>query len=306
MDDNDNDKNNDNDNDNMERSEEYVERCRHDIIKKLIVEKNKTKSRPQGKDADSSNEVGVDHDDVEEDKDEAEEMEDFDEKFHILLSTVRALTSTNNEIWERCQPYIDEQNSDGSLIFYRIGYNNVRASKSFKSNKMEFWTMSQLETKHFQPFSSLPETLSKILPVETNGTFLKYDDYLVKITWLAKPIAYQFLSIFKEHLENIQLDLGKIETWITEPRHSLQFINTQFGMDLDIPTKVHRSKRTLKKVDVKPTLRSLEVSFECSSESDQESLKHFIQFVQCRKSDEEHNDNDDDDDDDDTVPVIKW
>mmetsp|Transcript_32444 Transcript_32444/g.79079 ORF Transcript_32444/g.79079 Transcript_32444/m.79079 type:complete len:327 (-) Transcript_32444:640-1620(-) len=294
-------------------SEEYVDRCRHDIIEKL--KKVETKSR-------SATDIG-DWDEVDEDDGD----EDYDEKFHILLSTVRALMKTNNEIWERCQPYKREHNEEGSFRFYRTAYNAAKASKSSDGGDMEFFTLSQLETQDFPGFPRLPGTLSTIFPIETNGTFQQYDDYLAKITWLAKPIAYQFLSGFKAHLEDIHVALGKTETWITEPNHSLQFINEQFGMDLQAPElgvgskggersaicvrcfrrrDEHQiqqgirfcrcpkgrasffvgSKVTLKKVNVKPELGSMDVSFECSSESDQESLKCFMTFVQCAKSDE--------------------
>lgn len=266
-------------NGNVERSEAYVERCRYDIIKTLKAEK--TKSQTQAKDTDDSwNQV------EDSDVDDDDDKEDFDEKFHILLSTVRALVNTNNEIWERCQPYKTKHTKDGRPQFYRSGFMNVRAYKRHESCEMEFSTISQLGKKLFPCFSRLPETLSKIFPVETSGTFRHYDDYLVKITWLAKPIAYQFLLIFKEHLETIQLELGNIETWITEPTHSLQFINTQFGTDLDWEDQ--GSKCTLKKVTGLPTQGSMDMSFECSSQSDQESLKHFMKFVECKKSDEEH------------------
>ena len=64
-----------------------------------------------------------------------------------------------------------------------------------------------------------------------------YEAYFnaITTTFEKKPIASQYLLILKKHLEDVQVALGTIETWIVEPMYSLDFINKQFGTNLAIP-----------------------------------------------------------------------
>ena len=186
-----------------------------------------------------------------------DDEDDNDQQFDVMFSTVRALIGTNNEIWERCTPYyrkLDTSygvggNKTDLIRFYRVGYFTVDVHKSWYHQDMTFTTSSKLEVRNFKPFPSLPTVLTNIFSFgeaqDLDGIFSNYEKYLTKITYSEKRLAFQFLSTFKKHLEDVHVALGEIEAWITEPLHTLDFINTQFreGQDLvipkleDIPTK---------------------------------------------------------------------
>mmetsp|Transcript_13754 Transcript_13754/g.33160 ORF Transcript_13754/g.33160 Transcript_13754/m.33160 type:complete len:308 (-) Transcript_13754:220-1143(-) len=159
-----------------------------------------------------------------------------DDRFNILFLTVRALIDTNSEIWERCLPYMKE-GPNGMLRFYRLGYPTIKAGKYRSSKNMELSTQLKAEGKDFAAFPCFPRILSNIVPFEkqTDRSLLNYDDCLIKISCLVKSVAYHSFSIFKDHLEDIQVSLGKIETWITESEDAANFINNKLGMNLVIP-----------------------------------------------------------------------
>jgi len=160
-----------------------------------------------------------------------------DDRFNVLFSTVRALIGTNNEIWERCLPHKKEGPVKDTLRFYRLAYPTVKAVKGAPSTNMHFSTCLELEVEDFAAFPCLPSILSNIVPFEkdTNGSFTKYGDFMIKISYMAKSLAYHSFSILKDHLEDIQVALGKIETWITGSEDGKNFINRKFGSNLEIP-----------------------------------------------------------------------
>jgi hypothetical protein len=53
--------------------------------------------------------------------------------------------------------------------------------------------------------------------------------YLKKAALLNDGVLVSFLTQVQEHLENVQIFLGKIETWLSEPVSSTQFLNELFG-----------------------------------------------------------------------------
>ena len=51
---------------------------------------------------------------------------------------------------------------------------------------------------------------------------------------LHDDILEQFLCKFKQHLESIQVCLGKIESWLLEPKSNIQFLEETFQKKLII------------------------------------------------------------------------
>ena len=129
---------------------------------------------------------------------------------------------------------------DENLIrFYRFGYTTVRATKDRLENGLRVSTDLLLEVKDFEQFPCTPDALSRIFPDEPDDgtTFTNYERHLTKIASLEKPVSVsvELISSFKKHLEDIHVMLGNIETWITEPLYSLEFINERFESNFRIP-----------------------------------------------------------------------
>lgn len=162
-----------------------------------------------------------------------------DRRFDILFTAVRVLIDTNNEIYERCKQYCKKITTDGEIRFYRIGYFTVKVWKDDDEKKeMNVGSTLEVELEDFKNFTCLPSELNDLgfkAADDVDSILDGYEKYFRTITFFTKPLAFQYLMIFKKHLQDVQAALGNIETWITEPYRNLDFINEQFGTNLDLP-----------------------------------------------------------------------
>jgi hypothetical protein len=168
-----------------------------------------------------------------------------------LIVMVRALIETNREIWERCKQNLVEKNEKAmvesppsNLKFYRVGYTSVdvttRSNNGYgnvKDSILSFTTKAVLETKAFSSIPLLPlklrNTLSEVSKVPEE-ILPDYDRYMEKAALLHEDVMEPFLVVLKGHLEDLQVFLGEIDTWVFEPLLCRNFIRDQFNHDLPV------------------------------------------------------------------------
>lgn len=164
-----------------------------------------------------------------------------EEDYYRLLESVRALIDTNNEIWQRCLPnkVPEELITSTGIRFYRVGFLTVKVNtvekRSRDSKNIVFGTTAEIATEEFKRLPQIPEVLSCIFSLQCNGNLPDYEQYLEKASWLQEDISKPFLIILKEHLKEMQVALGEIDSWLLEPCHALNFINENFGQRLELP-----------------------------------------------------------------------
>ena len=79
---------------------------------------------------------------------------------------------------------------------------------------------------------TIPACLSSLFLIDApldGEVFHCCNAYLKKAALLNDGVLVSFLTQVQEHLENVQIFLGKIETWLSEPVSSTQFLNELFG-----------------------------------------------------------------------------
>lgn len=129
-----------------------------------------------------------------------------------LVRTVRAIVSTNKEIWEGCKGSKCSE-SDGALCFGRVGYSKVMV-KTESSSSLNFEAVAETTTKDFGYFILLPDKLTYIITpnMGEDGIFPDYERYLDTCLLLHEDILGPFLASLKEHLEAMQVFLGSINS----------------------------------------------------------------------------------------------
>lgn len=164
-----------------------------------------------------------------------------------LVRTVRAILSTNTEIWESCkgskcvepQGQATSASPPTTLPFQRVGYTNVTVKTECASLYIE--TTAERMTKDFECPGPLPEKLTDIIAPKMgdDGLFPNYDRYLDTCLLLHEDVLAPFLVGLKDHLEDVQVFLGSIHAWLAEPIENVSFVEKHFGKKLNIPEAIY-------------------------------------------------------------------
>jgi len=165
-----------------------------------------------------------------------------DAELNYLINTTQALITTNNEIWDRCKTNLDRQDKKFNhlskkpvLVFYRVGFNEVKVLSAGQhrfgaSEGLMFETQYKLQTKSFTVPCLPPSLLSVVIPVIGTDGLLSYSQYLERSFILEESILLPFLAIFKDHLEEFQVFLGDVESWLMGSIRSAIFTQQLFNV----------------------------------------------------------------------------
>jgi len=171
-----------------------------------------------------------------------------DADLDYLINTTQALVTINNEISDRCKANLNHQNKKFNqlsenpvLHFYRVGFNEVKVLPAKKhsygeSQGLVLETECMLQTKSFS-VTCLPHPLRTIVipALDKNGA-LNYSTYLKRSFLLEESILLPFLAILKDHLEEYQVFLGHVESWIMGSTRSSIFLQETFNVELEVVT----------------------------------------------------------------------
>ena len=157
------------------------------------------------------------------------------------IQSVRALLVTNQEIWDRCQGHVQKSKKEYHVSVTRYGFSTVKALKvQGGGNKIEFVTAPERSRKDIDAKSllKLPQELTNIFePIFQPGSesLLDFESYFEKSLMLHDDVLGPFLFHLKRHLESVQVCLGEIDSWLMGPAIVCNFIETTFGVELELP-----------------------------------------------------------------------
>jgi len=207
-----------------------------------------------------------------------------DAELDYLINTTQALITSNNEIWDRCKANLGNQGrrwnqlNEPVLCYYRRGFNEVTVSH--KRNQcgaleLDILALYKQQDKTFTA-PCLPHPLrTVVIPVLCNNGMLNYHQYLKRSLLLEESILLLFLAILKDHLEEFQVFLGDIESWLMISARSAIYIQKTFNVKLP-------GNHTINTYYLLRTIQCPEahtLSFDVTCRNGQKRLTIFIYFV---------------------------
>jgi hypothetical protein len=143
----------------------------------------------------------------------------------------------------------------------------------------ELITVQERDQDEFsmKPLLELPAGLNDLFVVKYQAApykaFIDYDAFFKTAIVLHDDILEPFLCKLKQHLESIQVCLGKIESWLLEPKSNIQFLEETFGKKLDVLTDEDQVLTTYRDSG------RFERTFTLAEASDKQKLKNFLVFM---------------------------
>jgi len=164
---------------------------------------------------------------------------------------MHALVNSNNEIWGQCKGNLHHKNQPCSqlndkaaLKFNCVGFHVVEVlpemnRQNDKKGNIVIWTQCSMQSKTFS-VPHLPHILSTFVPAPINKNgMLQYSEYLKRSFSLDDSILIPFLANLKDHLEEFQVFLGKVESWLMGSSRSAIFIQNTFSVAIEVLEKKH-------------------------------------------------------------------
>lgn len=153
-----------------------------------------------------------------------------------LLRTTQALILTNSEIWDRIEDHLSSSHYGGFVVL-RVAMSDIQVTS--KKNKRT--CVEVIPKFHAKDFDALPKIPSELLealflPSDQDSEANKLPDYeviLKRVTLFHESIMIPFLVKLKDHLETLQVCLGQVEGWISEPHYQFAFLEKLFNVELD-------------------------------------------------------------------------
>ena len=142
-----------------------------------------------------------------------------------VMKSVRGLIKINAEIWSACKEHM----LPGSCVkMKRACYKE--GIVVITSTTLAIRSKKELCLHDFGEPPAFPACLSNLISLaETPEVLPDYDSYLKKAVLLHDKVLVSFLIKFQKHLENVQIFLGHIESWMAEPESTVRFLNELFG-----------------------------------------------------------------------------
>ena len=161
---------------------------------------------------------------------------------NYLLGAVRGIIEINEEIWERCKAG-RSQTTEGDFPFSRVSINPVTCKS--KGNETMIKVVPKETTKDFGSPPNVPEILLEHVPMvipEENKTgpskisgLPRYDMVFGQFSALHPDVLVPYLLRLKEHLEDIQVFLGEIDSWLQTPERHATELEALIGKRPTIP-----------------------------------------------------------------------
>ncbi len=108
---------------------------------------------------------------------------------------------------------------------------------------------------------------------------LNYLEYLQRSFIIEESVLLPFLAILKDHLEEFQVFLGKVESWLMESTRKAMFLQETFHVsNLEVDQRVGQQS-VLKTMDPQPDRYSQYAIFNISIRNGQEKLAKFLAYV---------------------------
>lgn len=161
-----------------------------------------------------------------------------------LMKTVRAIITVNTDIWVRCK----ERAHSPPRVTVRGGiemktrcFDKVSlialTQQVCGSTKIDISSKLTWSSCDFGVLPKLPACLTDICPMyDTDAINVlqpdRYEEYFKKSLILSDDVLVGFLATLQKHLEDVQVFLGRIETWLLERTSNLDYLNDLFGTNV--------------------------------------------------------------------------
>jgi len=244
----------------------------------------------------------------------------------FLVGAVRGIITTNKEIWERCKYHVTHTRAQarsmytcpsailarvaiasdkkfiGQVDMVKLSYHKVHAKKCPRYGSVNITTTKSTEYKTFASPPLIPASLTNTVPQtscqEGSQPFPDYDAFFMAAVLLQNDVLASFLQTLQTHLEEIQVWLGAIESWILESQSIVDFLNNLFEKNLEIedftkttsgdiqngkhlctPKTIFQADNRIQNFVARNKILAMEAYFEMSQETDQAKLEAFYKFV---------------------------
>jgi len=190
----------------------------------------------------------------------------------------------NNEIWDRCKAKwcypgqsFNQLNENQVLNFKRVCFNVVTAmtAQTHTGRSVVFRGQASDQTKAFAVTCFPDPLLTIVIPTLGEDGVLDYMEYLIRSFILHEHILLPFLAILKDHLEEFQIFLGSIESWLMDSNAS--FIQKMFNVKLELGGRVI-SNCELKTIPSNDK-STYNISFDVSNDKGLKKLSKFLALL---------------------------
>jgi len=215
-----------------------------------------------------------------------------DVELDYLIKSTKGLVTSNREIWNRVKANLksplnkqfNQLSEKPELVFQRVGFSNVKAlSKTDVSGKslgqLTFISQWMEQMKAFS-VTCFPQPLCAIVnPSLDKDGMLNYLEYLKRSFILEESILLPFLAILKDHLEEFQVFLGNVESWIMERTRNADFLQKAFNVNLEVSRQIG-TNYAIKRINCPSHDKSqYNLLFDISNENGQKRLTTFFAFL---------------------------
>jgi len=222
-----------------------------------------------------------------------------DSELDYLINTTQALVTSNNEIWDRCKANLDQvQNKQFNHLsenlqltfqcvdFYGVSVTRTMTQKFLLNTNLTYYvpgllTFQACSTQQRKAFSvpCFPHPLrTVVIPSLDKDGMLNYLEYLQRSFFLEESILLPFLAILKDHLEEFQVFLGEVESWLMGCTRIATFLQETFNVKLEVAQRAGQ-QLNLKTINLPNDQSVYNISFDVSSSHGQERLTKFLSFT---------------------------
>ena len=172
----------------------------------------------------------------------ARDLFDGDHDLEMSLRMVRGLLTTNQEIWDRCiSRSATSQNNfhdvDGKPFFTRFVHREVSIEHHKYSRTTSFAVTIEYERimadKHLP--TNLPKELQALIVAPKVHGFPNYPKCFDNAMTLQDDVLVPFLTLFRKHLEEVQVGLGKVDEWLGEAEDIKSFLEDVLKVKIEEP-----------------------------------------------------------------------
>lgn len=182
---------------------------------------------------------------------------DSQDDLDYLFRTTKALAATNNSIVEKCEA---SRVKNGDVpVYTRFIVKSATVQYPSINGCVDCSFPKNTQSKRFEVPSHLSSTLlSSLLCPKMRADIpylVDYDDYLEKAMLVSTSILPRVLHQLKNHLEDMQVFLGEIDSWLAEPaivddffesnrihRTKIKSSNDEFTMRFSVEREAGRQK----------------------------------------------------------------
>ena len=159
------------------------------------------------------------------------------DNLNTSIRLVGALISTNEEIWSRCKESLCTSENDEQYnrpTFLRVSVGATIEVHSHPGSTLTFTTKpiaEQCDAFNLPQIKDIPKNLTSFFMVSTREDSTNMPDYeklFHSLLLLEDDVLIPFLNVFKDHLEDVQVRLGQVETWLTESEACATFLKELF------------------------------------------------------------------------------